>query len=141
DLVSGEHRPTPSPGARTATEALEFLQPLVLRLCALVSSEPDEYRRHMQLIEQNVELRARGAAKMQMIAHRLSDLLVDNGWSKEVAAFAGQVALACYWTARDTSADPSMLVVGAEDAFAQALALGSGREASRSGTTSGTPSP
>jgi AcrR family transcriptional regulator len=137
DLVSDEHAQTPSLGAGTATEALEFLQPLVLRVCALVSSEPEGYRRHMQLVEQSVELRARGAAKMQVLAHRLSDLLVGHGWPKEVAAFAGQVALACYWTARDANADPSMLVEGARDAFAQALALGSGRETARPGTAPG----
>ena len=129
DLVSAEHLQRSPASGGTATEALELLQPLVLRLCTLISSDPDEYRRHLQLVEQSVELTARSAAKMQLIARRLSGLLVDQGWAKPVADFAGQVALACYWTARQADPDPAALVDGTRAAFAQALTLGSGRTA------------
>jgi hypothetical protein len=43
------------------------LQPLVLRLCAHITADPLEFRQHEQLVEANVELRARSAATMQLV--------------------------------------------------------------------------
>jgi AcrR family transcriptional regulator len=125
ELLSAEHRREVATGGRTAADALEFLRPLVLRLCEQVTSDPDAYRRHEELVEQSAELRARSAAKMQVVAHRLSDLLVDQGWTGDVARFAGQIVLACYSTAREAATDPAALVSETRFAFEQALALGS----------------
>ncbi|WP_285600212.1 TetR/AcrR family transcriptional regulator [Kineosporia sp. NBRC 101731] len=115
----------PPGGGRTATDALLALQPFVLRLCALIASDPDEYRSHHRLIEANAELQARSAAKAQLIAHRLRALLVEQGWESDVATFAGHVAVACFASARDTCGDaPEALPEAARTAFAQALSLG-----------------
>ena len=124
DTLSVEHHQPPHGGGRTAADALKFLEPLALRLCTQMTSDPDEYRRHMQLVEQNVELRARSASKMQLVAHRLSDLLTSQGWEKQIADFSGQIALACYWTASQASNDPTALTDGTRAAFRLALALG-----------------
>jgi AcrR family transcriptional regulator len=107
---------------RTTADALRALQPLLLRLCALVTADPDEYRRHMDLVDGNVELRARDAAKMQLSARRLRALLVEHGWADDVATLAGQIAVACYWTGRETCEKPEDLEEQTRAAFARASA-------------------
>jgi AcrR family transcriptional regulator len=52
---------------RTLRDGLSVLQPLVLRLCAHITADPEEFRQHEQLVEANVELRARSAATMQLV--------------------------------------------------------------------------
>lgn len=108
---------------RTLRDGLLALQPLVLRLCGHVTADREDYRRHEQLVEANVELRARSAAKMQLVAGRLGRLLVDQGWAVPVASLAGQIALACYWTARASGDDPELLVESTATAFRHVLAL------------------
>jgi AcrR family transcriptional regulator len=44
--------------ARSATEAVEQLRPVVLSLCAQAAADPEAYSRHFQLVEQYPELRA-----------------------------------------------------------------------------------
>lgn len=72
------------------------------------------------LIGANVELQGRSATKMRMLAQKLSALLVEQA----VAAFAGQIAMACYWTARESGADDGSLVELTQAAFDRALSLG-----------------
>jgi AcrR family transcriptional regulator len=114
-------------GDRSAKTAIEALQPLVLRLCEEISEDPEEYRQHEQLVEGNIELRGRSAAKAQLIARRMGLLLVDAGWDGAVARFAGQIALACYDTARASSDHPASLVADTRAAFEQVLDLSTDR--------------
>ena len=112
--------------ARSATEAVEQLRPIVLALCAQAAADPEAYARHFQLIEQHPELRARDAVKMQQIADKLSDLLIHRGSDEATALFAAQIALACYQTARRLGNNPHTLVGETRAAFRRAFTLGTG---------------
>ena len=70
------------------------------------------------------ELRARDAVKMQQIAGKLSDLLIHRGSDEATALFAGQVALACYQTAKRLGNNPHTLVDETRAAFRRVLTLG-----------------
>lgn len=110
--------------ARNATEAVEQLRPVVLSLCAQAAADPEAYSRHFQLIEQHPELRARDAVKMQQTADKLSDLLIHRGTDEATALFAGQVAVACYQTAKRLGNNPHTLVDETQAAFRRVLTLG-----------------
>ena len=110
--------------ARDATEAVEQLRPVVLSLCAQAAADPEAYARHFQLIEQHPELRARDAVKMQQTADKLSDLLIHRGTDEATALFAGQVAVACYQTAKRLGNNPHTLVDETQAAFRRVLTLG-----------------
>jgi AcrR family transcriptional regulator len=112
--------------ARSATEAVEQLRPIVLALCAQVTSDPEAYARHSRLVEQHPELRARDAVKKQQIADKLSDLLIHRGSDEATARFAAQIALACYQTAKRLGNDPRTLVDETQAAFSRVLTLGTG---------------
>jgi hypothetical protein len=103
------------------------VQPLVLQLTERITEDPEEHRRHEQLVEGSIELRGRSAAKAQLIARRLGDLLVDAGWDEGIARLAGQIALACSAAARASSDRPEALVRDTRAAFAQVLDLGTQR--------------
>jgi AcrR family transcriptional regulator len=109
---------------RSATEAVEQLRPIVLALCAQATADPEAYARHFQLVEQHPELRARDTVKMQQIADKLSNLLVHRGCDEAIALFAGQIALACYQTARRLGNNPHSLVDETQAAFGRVLTLG-----------------
>src|SRR3984957_15160474 len=110
--------------ARSATEAVEQLRPVVLSLCAQAAADPEAYSRHFQLVEQHPELRARNAVKMQQTADKLSDLLIPRGSDEATAVFAGQVAVACYQTAKRLGNNPHTLVDETRAAFRRVLTLG-----------------
>jgi AcrR family transcriptional regulator len=110
--------------ARSATEAVEQLRPVLLALCAQATTDPEAYTRHFQLIEQHPELRARDAVKMQQIADKLSDLLMCRGSDQATARFAAQIALACYQTAKRLGNNPHTLVDETQAAFTRVLTLG-----------------
>ena len=110
--------------ARTSTEAVEQLRPIVLALCAQVTADPEGYVRHFQLVDQHPELRARDAVKNQQFADKLSHLLVHRGTDEAIATFAGQIAVACYQTAKRLGNDPRSLVDDTRTAFRRALTLG-----------------
>jgi AcrR family transcriptional regulator len=122
--AAGQAEGTAAP--RSATEAVEQLRPVVLALCAQAAADPEAYTRHFQLIEQHPELRARDAVKTQQIAGKLSDLLIHRGSDEATALFAGQIALACYQTARRLANNPHTLVGETRTAFKRALTLGTG---------------
>ena len=109
-----------SAAARNAAEAVEQLRPVVLTLCAQAAADPEAYSRHFQLIEQHPELRARDAVKMQQIADKLSGLLIHRGTDEATALFAGQVAVACYQTAKRLGNNPHTLVDETQAAFRRA---------------------
>ena len=113
-----------SAAARSATEAVEQLRPVVLSLCAQAAADPEAYSRHFQLIEQHPELRARDAVKMQQTADKLSELLIHRGTDEATALFAGQVAVACYQTAKRLGNNPHTLVDETQAAFRRLLTLG-----------------
>jgi hypothetical protein len=115
-----------TPAARSATEAVEQLRPIVLALCAQATADPEAYTRHFQLIDQHPELRGRDAAKMQQIAGKLSDLLIHRGSDEATAVFAAQIALACYQTARRLGNNPHTLVDETRAAFRRVSTLGTG---------------
>ncbi len=96
---------TPGPTGAAPTTlvgAIEQLQSVVLDLCRRANADPRAYRRHLDLLAANVELQARSALKDQLIADRLSELLVSQGASPPLAVLAAQSALACYQTAVKT---------------------------------------
>jgi hypothetical protein len=100
-------------------------------LCAQAAADPEAYSRHFQLVEQHPELRARDAMKMQQIADKLGDLLIHRGSDEATALFAGQVALACYQTARRLGNNPHTLVDETRAAFRRVLTLGTGTAETR----------
>jgi AcrR family transcriptional regulator len=120
--AAGQADDTAAP--RNATEAVEQLRPIVLALCAQATADPEAYARHFQLVEQNPELRARDTVKMQQIAGELSNLLIHRGCDGAIALFAGQIALACYQTAKRLGNNPHRLVAETQAAFGQVLTLG-----------------
>ena len=124
DAITAVGQAADARAAKNATEAVEQLRPVVLALCARATSDPADYARHFQLIEQHPELRDRDAVKTQQIAGKLSDLLIERGTDQATAAFAAQVALACYQTAKLLGNNPRTLVGDTEAAFSRALALG-----------------
>lgn len=122
-VTTEELGPVPS-GHRSVGDALRALQPLVLRMSAQISEDPEEYRRHERLLEASVVLQGRSAAKARVIAGRLAALLVDAGWDEEAAVLAGEIALACTAAARTASPRPEGLVAATRRAFERALRLG-----------------
>lgn len=110
--------------ARSPTEAVEQLRPLVLDLCTRATADPTGYTRHHDLLARHQELRARDALKTQQIADTLSGLLTHRGCEEAVARLAAQVAVACYQTPRHLANDPSTLVDETRAAFEHVLALG-----------------
>jgi IS6 family transposase len=74
--------------------------PAALHVIEQATADPEAYARHYRLVEQHQELRGRDAVKMQQIADELSDLLTHRGSDEPLAVFAGQIALACYQTAK-----------------------------------------
>jgi AcrR family transcriptional regulator len=127
DLIAGEHLEIPRSGDRTPTSALRALEPVLLRVCDRMTSSPDGYRAHMQLVDGHGELRGRDAAKMRVAAERLSGLLLAGGWDAGPAALAAELALACYWTARSTNPDPEDLSSATRNALRHTLELGKSR--------------
>lgn len=111
------------PVPRSAAEALGQLCPIVLALCAQAAADTEAYTRHYQLIGQHPELRAREAAKMQDLAGRAADLLVQRGCDRPTAVFAAQIALACFQTAKRLGSDPRTLEEDTRAAFGRALTL------------------
>jgi AcrR family transcriptional regulator len=110
--------------ARNATEAVEQLLPIVLAVCSQATANPEAAARHYRLVEDHHELRARDAVKMQQIADKLSDVLIRRGSDEPVAVLAGQIAVACYQTARRLSSDPRTWVDATGSAFRRVLTLG-----------------
>jgi AcrR family transcriptional regulator len=125
--AAGQADDTAAP--RSATEAVEQLRPIVLALCARATADPEAFARHFQLVEQQPELRARDTVKMQQIADKLSNLLIHRGCDEAIAVFAGQIALACYQTARRLGNNPRSLVDETQAAFGRVLTLGTGTAA------------
>ena len=126
DLVATETVEVAAAGARTVSSGLRALAPVLLRLCERMTADLDGYRRHVRLVDAHPELGARDAVKTQVVAQRLRDLLVGNGWSDDEAVLAAEIALACYWTARRTAPDPAGLVAATRTALARALEIGQG---------------
>jgi AcrR family transcriptional regulator len=105
--------------ATTAAEAVAQLRPLVIAVCDQASLDIKGYALHYELIEQHVELRARDALKAQRIADELARILIGRGTAGHKAVFAGQIALACYWTARRRATSPARLSAETAAAFDQ----------------------
>jgi AcrR family transcriptional regulator len=124
DAIAAAEGDRTAGAARTTAEAVEQLRPVVLDLCDQAAADRDAYRRHDDLLEQHLELRARDALKTQQIAGRLSDVLRSRGTEETVAVFAAQIALACYQSARQRASTAASLTRAAQDAFREALELG-----------------
>jgi AcrR family transcriptional regulator len=125
DTIAAADRADGTPAPRTATEAVEQLRPLLLALCAQAVVDPEAYTRHFRLVDQHLELRARDAVKVQQIADKLSELLIHRGSDEATARLAGQIAVACYETARRLGNNPRTLVDDTAAAFSRLLTLGS----------------
>lgn len=123
-LVAAEDIPGPGSDPHSLIDALRALEPPVLRVTAQMTSNADGYRRHMQLVEAHTELRERDAAKQQVIASQLGDLLTARGWDTFVSVLSAQIAVACFWTARRTTTDPEGLLEATRRAFERTLTLG-----------------
>jgi AcrR family transcriptional regulator len=112
--------------AQSATEAIEQLRPVLLAICSQAAADPAGYTRHFRLIEQHPELRARDAVKVQEIADKLGDLLIDRGSDEATSRLAAHVAIACYQTAKRLGNNPHTLVDEIRAAFGRVLTLGTG---------------
>jgi AcrR family transcriptional regulator len=110
--------------ARSASEAIEQLRPIVLAVLALATADPEGYIRHFQIIEQNSDLQGREAAKVQQMGDKLSQVLIHRGTAESTALFSAQIALACFQTAKALGNNPRSLMDDTEDAFARVLTLG-----------------
>ncbi|MGH7910939.1 MAG: TetR/AcrR family transcriptional regulator [Candidatus Dormibacteraceae bacterium] len=126
-LVATEDVPGPGSDPHSLVDALRALEPVILRITAQMTANADGFRRHMQLVEAHTELRERDAAKLQVIAGQLGDLLTARGWDTFVSVFSAQIAVACFWTARRTTTDPEGLLEATRRAFERALTLGAPR--------------
>ncbi|MBV9796047.1 MAG: TetR/AcrR family transcriptional regulator [Actinobacteria bacterium] len=126
DTIAAAGRAGGIPAARSATEAVEQLRPVLLALCAQATADPEAYTRHFELIDQHPELRDRDAMKVQQIGGRLSELLVDRGCDQATAVLAGQIALACFQTAKQLGNDPRTLTGDTAAALDRVLTLGTG---------------
>jgi AcrR family transcriptional regulator len=112
--------------AQTIAEAIDQLRPIVLELCDRASNNIKGYALHYELVQKHLELRARDALKTQRIAERLSELLVARGTDLSIASLAGQVALACYQSARRTAKSARTLTDETRAAFEQLVGLSDG---------------
>ncbi|MGQ4513027.1 TetR family transcriptional regulator [Streptomyces sp. DW26H14] len=126
DTITAAGRADDAAPPRSVTEAVEQLGPILLTLCARASVDPKGYTDHFALIEQHPELRDRDAAKVQQVGDRLSELLVRRGADEATAVLAGQIALACFRTARRLGNNPHTLVDDTRAALTRTLALGTG---------------
>ncbi|MFC4244417.1 TetR/AcrR family transcriptional regulator [Gryllotalpicola reticulitermitis] len=126
-LVAAEDVPEPGSDPGSLGDALRALEPVILRITAQMTANADGFRRHMELVEARTELRDRDAAKLQVIASQLGDLLTARGWDRFVSAFSARIAVACFATARHTMTDPEGLVEATRRALEQALTLGTAR--------------
>jgi len=128
DAIAAAGHPDDTPAPRSVTEAVEQLCPIALALCAQATAAPEGYTRHYELIEQHPDLRDRDAVKTQQIADKLSELLIHRGADDATAVLAGQIALACYQTAKRLGNDPHTLVDETRGALRRALTLGAGAD-------------
>jgi AcrR family transcriptional regulator len=110
--------------ARTTTEAVELLRPVVLEICDRVTSDDAEYERHARLLALHPELQARAALKAQQIAEMLSGALSSSGTDERIATLAANIALACYQTGLRSAATAGALTDETRAAFEAALVLG-----------------
>ena len=110
--------------ATTAAEALEQLRPIVLDLCEQATANPAGYARHLQLLQEHIDLRGRDALKAYEIAAALGQVLIARGTAEGIAVFASHIAVACSQTGKERSAAPSSLRDETDAAFDEALALG-----------------
>lgn len=109
---------------QTVADALEQLRPIVLHLCARVTSDPDAYRRHYALLAEHAELGGRDALKTRQLADALNDLLVHRGCDPAMARLAAELAIACVQTPIRLANDPDTLGDEVSATFDRALALG-----------------
>jgi AcrR family transcriptional regulator len=126
DTVAATGQSDDAPPPRTVTEGVEQLSPVLLALCAQATVDPAGYTRHFALIEQHPELRDRDAVKVQQIGDKLTELLVQRGSDEATAILAGQIALACFQTAKHLGNNPHTLVDDTRAAVMRALTLGTG---------------
>ena len=126
DLVATAGQADNAPPARSVTEGVEQLGPVLLALCAHATADPAGYTRHFALIEQHPELRDRDAVKMQQFGDKLGELLTRRGSDEATAVLAGQIALACFQTAKRLGNDPRTLADDTRAALTRVLTLGTG---------------
>ena len=126
DLVAAAGQADDAPAPRSVTEGVEQLGPVVVALCAQATADAAGYARHFALIEQHPELRDRDAVKMQQFGDKLSELLIRRGSAEATAVLAGQIALACFQTAKRLGNNPHTLADDTRAALTQALTLGIG---------------
>lgn len=123
-LVAAEDVAEPGSDRRSLSDALRALEPVVLRVTTQMTADTEGFRRHVQLVEAHTELRERDAAKLQVIAGQLGDLLAARGWDTFVSVLSAQIAVACFRTARHTMTDPEGLVEATRRAFERARTTG-----------------
>jgi AcrR family transcriptional regulator len=125
--IAEAHRQAATAAPENAVEAIAQVRDIVLALCEQATRDPLSYSRHYELIDQNPELQARDALKMQSFAERLAEIIVDRGGDEHTAVLASQVAVACYQTGRRRRPnDPTALVADTREAFDKVLGLGRG---------------
>lgn len=105
----------------TLVRALRALEPLVLELCRRATADLTSYQRHILLVSEHVELRAREALKHQEIAQQLASALRLREAPWEVATLAAHIAVACYTSGRILATDTATLPTKTREAFEYVL--------------------
>lgn len=124
DAITAARDDTAGASPRTTADALTQLRPIVLNLCAQVTSDPDGYRRHFALLADHAELQGRDALKTQQVADALNDLLLHRGCTPATARLAAELALACLQTPVKLTNNPDTLTHDVSATFDRALTLG-----------------
>lgn len=98
--------------------ALVPVRTLVLAYVRRITSAPDAYTRHEELVAAHPELHARSLVKQRAYAEAVTGWLVGHGAARDTAALAAEVGLACFYAGRAAVGDdPVRLADGVAGAF------------------------
>jgi AcrR family transcriptional regulator len=109
-------------GLADLAAALGAVRTLVLAFVAKLTEDPDRFTHYVELVANHPELTARSLVKLRAYADTIRDWLVERGADEETAAFAPELAVACFHTGVRTSGnDPRTLTEHIDRAFRKLL--------------------
>jgi AcrR family transcriptional regulator len=111
----------PLPAERIGTSmaaALAAARRLVVGYVEHITADPEDYRRHQELVNSHPELYSRSLLKHRRYADGLADRLQSLGAAPSVARQAAEIGLACFYAGQATARDdPAILARHVERAF------------------------
>jgi AcrR family transcriptional regulator len=106
------------PIGSSMTEALRAIRTLVVGYVTHITTDPDAYNRHEELVNGHPELYARSLVKQRSYAERLTRLLEGWGAKPAVARQGAEIGMACFFVGRAmANDDPRKLVREVSRAF------------------------